>query len=544
MASPVQALSEHLAGLTQTPLHQKLGYLITLAALIAVLGGMWMWSKTPDYRVLFTQLNDKDGGAVIAALSQMNVPYRFSEAGGAIMVPSSQWHDVRLKLAGQDLPRNHANGGFEGYSKLDGQKFGTSNFVEQINYQRALESELARSIQTIASVQSARVHLAINRPSVFVRDAQKPSASIVLQLAPNRPLEPGQVTAIVNLVSNSVPDLPPRNVSVVDQTGTLLSNQTTQANGLDPTQIKQKREFEQEMIARIERLMLPIVGEGNVRAQVTAEMDFSKIERVEENFSPNSQADTAAVRSSNVSESVQSGPGPNGGGVPGAASNQPPQPAEAPIAAAPGAQPGQTAAGTQTSVNQQKTATTNYEVNRTVTHNLQQVGSLRRISLAVVVNHRSVTAEDGTVTGKPLSDAEKQEITQLIKGAVGFNEQRGDTLNLVNAAFTQPAMLPAEEVPLWKNPEILTWAKEIGRNLLIAGIALYLVLGVLRPMLRTFATPPAPEPELLPPPEPEVTQVAEKSATYDLNLQAAKQIARQDPKLVANVVRDWVTNDG
>ncbi len=319
MASPVQALSEHLADLNKSPMHQKLGYLITLAAVIAVLAGMWMWSKTPDYRSLFTNLSEKDGAGVVAALSQMNVPYKLSESGGAIMVPAHQWHDVRMKLAAQDLPRNYANGGFEGYSKLDNQKFGTSTFVEQINYQRALESELARSIQSIAGVQGARVHIAMNRPSVFVRDAQKPSASVVLQLGSGRTLESGQVTAVVNLVSSSVPDMPIRNVSVVDQTGTLLSNLATTTNGLDPTQVKQKRELEMDMITRIERVISPIVGAGNVRAQVTAEMDFSRIERVEENYAPNGQAENATLRSSNVSESTQTGAGSNGGACRGPA---------------------------------------------------------------------------------------------------------------------------------------------------------------------------------------------------------------------------------
>jgi flagellar M-ring protein FliF len=548
MASPVQALSEHLVALNQAPLQQKLGYLITLAALIAVLAGMWMWSKTPDYRVLFPDLTEKDSAAVASALNQMNVPYRFSEGGGALMVPAQQWHEVRMRLAAQDLPRNAANGGFEGYSKLDNQKFGTSVFVEQINYQRALESELARSIQTIAGVQAARVHLAMNRPSVFVRESQKPSASVVLQLAAGRTLEAPQVTAIVNLVSNSVPDLPARNVSVVDQTGTLLSSQISQPGGLDPTQIKQKRELEQDMIRRVELVVSPIVGEGNVRAQVTADMDFSKIERVDENYAPNGQPENATIRSSNVSESVQTGNGPNGGGVPGAASNQPPQPASAPVTAAPGQQPGQPAqpaAAAAAPVTQQKNATTNYEVNRNVIHSVQQIGTLKRLSLAVVVNHRTVPGQDGQPpTTKPLTDAEKAEITKLIKDAVAFDEKRGDSLSLVNAAFTPPATQPVEEIPLWKNPELLTSVQEIGRNLLIAGIALYLVLGVLRPMLRTFATPPAPEPELLSAPAAEPDPVAEKSATYEANLQTAKTIARQDPKLVANVVRGWVTNDG
>ena len=543
MASPGLALAEHFAGVTQAPLQQKIGYLITLAALIAVLGGLWMWSKAPDFRVLYANLSDRDGGAVVAALSQMNVPYRFSEVGGAIMVPGHQLHEVRMKLAAQDLPR----AGGDGFRAIDNQKFGTSQFVEQINYQRALESELARSIQTLASVQSARVHLAINRPSVFVRDAQKPSASVVLQLGAGRSLEPGQVNAIVNLVSNSVPDLPSRNVTVVDQSGTLLSSQGMQGNGLDPGQIKYKREIESDFVKNIEKIISPFVGDGNVRAQVTAEMDFSKIERVDKKYDPNTNQENAALRSSSTSESIQGGTGSAGGGIPGAASNQPPQAASAPISA-PGAQPNQTqstqTANTQTGVTQRKDATVNYEVGEAISHTVQQVGIVKRLSMAVVMNHRSVTAEDGTVTAKPLTDEEKNQITALIKNVVGFNQERGDTLNLVNVPFTQNTPPQIEETPVWKSPELLTSAKEIGRNLLIAGIALYLVLGVLRPMLRSFANPP-PSAQLANAQElPALDGPAQAAATYEANLQAAKQIARQDPKLVANVVRGWVTNDG
>ncbi len=545
MASPVQALATQLAGFTEAPLQQKIGYVITLAALIAVLAGMWMWSRTPDYRVLFANLSDRDGGAVVAALSQMNVPFRFSDVGGAIMVPANMVHEVRMKLAAQDLPQGSAAGG-DGFRILDNQKFGTSSFVEQVNYQRALETELAHSIQTLANVEAARVHLALNRPSVFMRESSRHSASVVLQLSSGHSLEPEQVNAIVNLVSNSVADLPARNVTVVDQSGALLSSPRVQANGLDPSQLKYKREVENDLVRRIEAIITPIVGPGNVRAQVSAEIDFSRVESVDEKYDPNGQPESAAVRSSNVSESVQTGPGAAVGGVPGAASNQPPQPAAAPIDAPAGAAPA-ASADAQTSapapaVNRQKNATTNYELNKNISHTIQQVGSLKRLSLAVLVNNHTIVGEDGTTTSKPLSDEEKQQIGELVKHVAGFKDGR-DTLNLVNAPFTQPMPKPIEEIPVWKDPEVLVTAKEIGRNLLIAGIALYLVLGVLRPMLRSFAAPPAP-PQLITAVDDDEEKPEKASVTYESNLQTAKQIARQDPKLVANVVRGWVTNDG
>jgi len=544
MASPGTALAEHFAGLTQAPLQQKIGYLITLAALIAVLGGMWMWSKAPDYRVLYAGLSDRDGGAVVAALSQMDVAYRFSEVGGAIMVPAHKLHEVRMKLAAQDLPSSSS----DGFRAMDNQKFGTSQFVEQINYQRALEGELARSIQTLANVQSARVHLAINRPSVFVRNSQKPSASVVLRLGAGRSLEPGQVSAIVNLVSNSVPDLPARNVTVVDQSGALLSSQGIHGNGFDPAQLKYKRDIEAGFVKSIETIISPFVGVGNVRAQVTADMDFSKVERVDKKYDPNANQANAAMRSTTTTEVVQNGTAAGAGGIPGATSNQPPRPASAPVTAPAGTQPGRAlstpSTTTQSGDTRRKDATVNYEVGEAISHTVQQVGTLKRLSLAVVVNHRSVRDAEGTVTSKPLSDQEKTQITDLIKNVVGFNKERGDTLNLVNVPFTQPPPVEIAEIPLWKDPEVLSSAKEIGRNLLIAGIALYLVLGVLRPMLRTFAEP-LPTQGVLGSPESLAVESPEKAAaTYEANLQAAKQIARQDPKLVANVVKGWVANNG
>ena len=177
--------------------------MIAVATTISILAGLWMWGQTPDYRVLYSSLSDRDGGAVIQSLQQMNVPYKFSEGGGALLVPAEKVHEVRLRLASQGLPK----GSVTGFELMENQKFGTSQFLEQVNYQRALEGELARSMQTLAAVQSARIHLAIPKPTVFAKEQQKPSASVVLSLQGGRLLDSAQVSAIIHLISSSVPEM-------------------------------------------------------------------------------------------------------------------------------------------------------------------------------------------------------------------------------------------------------------------------------------------------------------------------------------------------
>jgi len=294
---------------------QKLGLMLALAAIIALVAGAWMWSQSADYRVLYANVSDRDGGAIISALQQMNVPYKFAEGGGAILVPGTQVHEVRLRLASQGLPK----GSLAGFELMENQKLGSSQFLEQVNYQRALEGELARSIQSLSAVQNARVHLAMAKPSVFVREKQKPSASVLLNLFPGRTLDPAQVSAIVHLISSSVPDLPVKNVTVVDQGGSLLSspgNATSNAQ-LDAGQLKYVQEIEHSYVKRIEAILTPITGVNNVRAQVTADVDFSQIERAEEIYKPNHTAsEPTAIRSQQSTESATGGAQASGG-VPG-----------------------------------------------------------------------------------------------------------------------------------------------------------------------------------------------------------------------------------
>ncbi len=533
LTTPSSMLTQALAGLSN---QQKIGLMVAIAAIIALLVGMWMWGQTPEYRVLYSNLSDRDGGAIIDSLQQQNIPYKFSEGGGALLVPANQVHEVRLHLASQGLPK----GSLVGFELMENQKFGTSQFLEQVNYQRALEGELARSMQTLAAVQSARVHLALPKPSVFVKEQQKPSASVVLALHPGRTLDSGQINGIIHLISSSVPDMPAKNVTVVDQSGSLLSSiKEGGAELLDATQLKYVRQIEQDYIKRIQDIITPLVGADNVRAQITADIDFSQAEQTAETFRPNQPPNEAAVRSQQNMESRNSSD-QNAAGVPGALTNQPPVPATAPIVAPTSA----VAASGVGESSMHKESTVNYEVDRTISHTKLPVGRIKRLSVAVVVNNRAVTDKDGKTSSKPLSESEKTQITALVKEAMGYDASRGDTLSVQNSAFNEEkAALP--EIPIWKQPEMIALAKDALKYLLIAGIGLFLLLGIIRPAFKNLTAAAEKkieeESEELHPPVPELSEAEKAAISFDESLQAVKQMAKQEPKIVATVVKEWVS---
>ncbi|WP_292979287.1 flagellar basal-body MS-ring/collar protein FliF [Nitrosomonas sp.] len=526
----------------QLPMQKKLGLMVAAAAVIAMTAGTWLWSQTPDYRVLYTNVSDQEGGTIIDALQKMNIPYQFSESGGSILIPASQVHEVRLRLAGQGLPK----GSLSGFEILENQKFGSSQFLEQVNYQRALEGELSRSIQSLSAVQGARVHLAIARPSVFTRERPQPRVSVLLNLHPGRMLSAEQVSAIVHLVSSSIPDLPVKNVTVIDQQGNLLSGQKdNQAEtGLDPSQLKYVQDMEQNFIRRIEAILTPITGQDNVHAQVTADVDFSHIERAEETYRPNNNpAEAAAVRSQQQSESISiSQPE---GGVPGALSNRPPAPAEAPVEAKQSSE----AAAKTTPTDTRKESTTNYEVDKTVAHIRQSTGRINRLSAAVVINHRTKLDAEGNPVSEPLADEEIAKLTALVKQAIGFDEKRGDTLTVTSSQFN-PKGDTAEDLPLWKDPDTVQLTKDIGKQLLIAALVLFFLLKIFRPFLRNLLPPPPP------PPVPALASAGNnvvqgetmiettKVVTLEENLEKARLLAANEPAIVANVVKGWISGNG
>ncbi|WP_428853261.1 flagellar basal-body MS-ring/collar protein FliF [Imbroritus primus] len=558
----------------------RLLVLAAIVAAVAIAVLVSLYSRTPDYRVLYSNVTDRDGGAILAALQQMNVPHRFGDGGSAILVPADRVHDTRLKLAAQGLPK----GGLVGFELMENQKFGTSQFAEQVNYQRGLEGELARSIQSMSEVQAARVHLALSRPSVFVREQPKPSASVVLTLYPGRVLDPSQVQAIGHMVASSVPNLPIKSVTVVDQAGRLLSAVFQEKAGLDGRQLEYSREVEQGYIDRIHAILKPIVGDNNVHAQVTADIDLADTEQMAESYRPNQHENQAAIRSQTISETRNAKPD-SIGGVPGALSNQaPPSPqvqATAPAPTAPGAaapapgQPGSTAAAATALVNGQrsgesarKDATTNYEVDKTVRHTRQNMGAVRRLSVAVVVNYRKVPAgANGAIQQQALSEAEMAKLTTLVKDAVGFNAERGDSVNVVNSRFNEPEPEPVEILPVWKQPETIQYASLLAKYGALVLAVLAVIFGVIRPLMRRANRRAETEqpgqqiniredtPMLPDETEPGVTPVtpiidderhAQSEATraaFDAQLEMVRKVARENPRLVANIVREWVNSD-
>ncbi|WP_063584316.1 flagellar basal-body MS-ring/collar protein FliF [Achromobacter ruhlandii] len=522
------------------------------AALVALIVAVAMWSSEPKYKVLFSNLDDRDGGAIVTALGSMNVPYKYNDTGTALLVPADRVYDARLQLASQGLPR----GGSVGFELMDNARFGASQFAEQINYQRGLEGELARSIESMHTVQHARVHLAMPRQSLFVRERQPPTASVLLNVYPGRSLSDAQVSAISWLVASSVPELTAENVSIVDQNGRLLFAPTGEGRGMDADQMRMVRETEQRTVERILTILNPLVGPGNVHAQASAEMDFSRREETSEVYRPNQEPGQAAIRSQQTSESNQRGINP-AQGVPGALSNQPPANAQAPIANPPQTQPprpgqpqqqgqqqqqtatGAGAQGAGGTVSDRRDATTNYEVDRTISHIKQPVGTLKRLSVAVVVNY--VRDKDGELAALPPEELSK--LTNLVREAMGYSESRGDSLNLVNSQFNDGP--PA--VPMWRDPEMIALFKTI-LAWLVGGV---LALWLYRKIRRSVGD------YLYPPVDPEVAEAerieaqreaqdlarAKETDRYQDNLERARTMANKDPRAVAMVLRTWMTKD-
>ena len=537
--SRLQQTLQNLNALSQ---RQKLAGAAAIALVVALLAGVLMWNRAPEYGVLFSNLDERDGGQIIAALGQQNVPYRMSANGSAILVPQGQVHETRLRLAAEGLPK----GGLAGFELMDGQKLGISQFNEQVNYQRALEGELSRTVQAIDAVASARVHLAMPKQTAFLRDDQRPTASVMVNLRAGRILDQNQVAGIVHLVSSSVPRMSAEGVKIVNQEGSLL---TVQADplmraGLNANQLEYVRAMEKAFIERIENILVPMVGKDNFRAQVAADVDFNQVEQTAETYKPNPTPDQA-IRSQQTNEVIN--PLPGAQGIPGALTNQPPVPATAPLTApAVGAGQGQ---GAQGVLNANRSAVLNYELDRNIQHIKQAVGQLKRLSVAVVVNNRTIPAPDGTPTTVALTDEEISRITNLVREAVGYSADRGDSINVANSAFAGEVVEPV--LPLWKDPEMVDLGKQGLNWLLVLLVVLLAYFGVIRPLLRTVVPPrakagaEAAAGEAAAGEEDEggvrVTLSSEaEGESFEERLERARNLARNDPKMVANLIKEWM----
>ncbi|MFW9616463.1 flagellar basal-body MS-ring/collar protein FliF [Aquabacterium sp.] len=542
------------------PMQRKLMLAGGIAAIVAIFAAMLIWGREGDYRVLYTNLSDKDGGAILAQLQQMQVPYKHADGGAAILVPADKVHDVRLKLASAGLPK----GSVVGFELMENQKFGTTQFQERLNFQRGLEGELIRSIQALASVQSARVHLALPNQNGFFREQQKASASVVLTLYPGRTLDRAQIAGIVHLVSSSVPEMSPKAVSIVDQTGTLLSGpqEGVDQTGLDAQQLQYVRQIEANYTQRIKDILEPVVGKDNLRAQVTAELDFSQVESTAEEYKPNQgQSTTATVRSQQTSEQVGQGTA-QPSGVPGATSNQPPVPATAPVNGA--SQPLQAAQGGANGGNSRREALTNYEVDKTVRVTRSATGTIKRLNAAVVLNHRTVTDPKGKTSTQPIPQEELDKLTSLVREAIGVDDRRGDSIKVVNTPFQ---VVKEEEVdtPMWKSPETQDMIRTLAVPAALTLAALIVVFGAIRPAIHAARPVPPSETEVakldavvddaneLPALEGSIVDghvvgpdghplPALEAPGVDPRLDAARRLAKENPLAMATVLRGWITN--
>jgi len=585
---PPKVLHPALEGVAELTVTKQLGLMLGVALSVAIGVAVVLWSQAPSYDLLFSSLGEQDAAEILDVLDKEQIEYKVDEKSGAILVPSGKVRDVKLKLAAQGLPRSTSIG----YELLDKEaSFTTSKSVELKRFQRALEGEIARTIMTIQNIKAARVLLALPKQSVFVRKQKKPSASVIINLYQGRSLEKEQVEAIIHLVASSVPMLEASQVTVVDQKGRLLSTKDKNSgSALTGKQLDYKAEIEARLMSRIENILMPIVGPEGMRVQVSADVDFTVTEQTQEIFNPKSDA----IRSESSTEDFSSLSSIQG--VPGALSNQPPPAGVAPevtgkdkTAIPPGKEDaiaGNIIVPNEESVpktkppiptSSSKTATRNYELDKTITHTRLASGLVRRLSVAVVIDDKHIISESGAVTNLPFSTEDINRLTELVKRAVGYNIRRGDEVVLTNATFRAPSELEAlPEEPIWEQ----AWFIDLMKQLAAALVVLFIVFGVLRPTMRGLVAKEEPEEEAegtegvetvmgengvpvavrydeegnaipLQPgeegyelsSETEDLLLLESPQNYEKRLEYVRKLVDEDPKLVAQVIKTWVTPD-
>ncbi|WP_460117158.1 flagellar basal-body MS-ring/collar protein FliF [Pseudomonas sp. S2_C03] len=567
-----------LENLSEMTMLRQVGLLVGLAASVAIGFAVVLWSQQPDYRPLYGSLAGMDAKQVMDTLAAADIPYTVEPNSGALLVKADDVSRARLKLAAAGVTTGDGNIGFEILDKEQG--LGTSQFMEATRYRRGLEGELARTISSLNNVKGARVHLAIPKSSVFVRDERKPSASVLVELYSGRSLEPGQVLAIVNLVATSVPELSKSQITVVDQKGNLLSDQAENSElTMAGKQFDYSRRMESMLTQRVHNILQPVLGNDRYKAEVSADVDFSAVESTSEQFNP----DQPALRSEqSVNEQRTASNGPQG--VPGALSNQPPAPASAPqttggaTAQAGMVQPGQPlldANGQQIMdpatgqpmlapypADKRQQSTKNFELDRSISHTKQQQGRLNRLSVSVVVDDQvKVNAANGETTRAPWTADELARFTRLVQDAVGFDASRGDSVSVINMPFSADRGEVVADIPFYSQP----WFWDIVKQVLGVLFILVLVFGVLRPVLNNITgggkgkqlagigsdvelggmggldgelgndrvSLGGPTSILLPSP----------SEGYDAQLNAIKSLVAEDPGRVAQVVKEWINAD-
>jgi flagellar M-ring protein FliF len=545
---PQNATAPSRFDLARIPGARQALLLLGIAAAVAIGVAIVMWSRAPSYSLLYANLDEKDAAQVVQALQSSNIDYQLGNGGTSIFVNANETANVRLKLAAQGLPRGGAVAGDAG---ADAQNpFGMSELAEKARYQQMLENDLSSTISNLQSVKSARVHLALPKSSAFIRDRTQASASVMVALYPGRQLDASQVGAIVHLVAASVPELDPARVQVIDQSGQLLtSSDPNSETAVSDARFRLVRQIETAYAGRVEELLTPLVGAGHVRAQVFAQMDFTETEKTSENFDPQKTTlRSEQSASERRADAVASG-------IPGALSNQPPNAPAQPTAANPKGGPADASASTQKDGGEiSQSATRNYEVDRTISHTREPVGTVDRLTVAVALDNKTSLDEKGKPVSTPFTKDELDQMTALVKNAVGFDEKRGDNVSVVNAPFQSAPDLEPVGVPLWQQPTV----REIVKQGIGALLALGLILIVLRPLFRNLVGPSraqqlalaAAGAGALEPGADTLTLGGRPSApgtpplAFEQKVELAKRVASQDPKQVAQVVKTWVGEDG
>lgn len=560
LTTPAPAPSiRDIRSLKDVPGLRQVALLLGISLAIAVGISLFFWSQKPNFAPLYTNLGDKDSAEIANALRAAGIEFHQDGASGAVTVPADKVYNARLQLASQGLPKGTAQG-MELIQQEQG--FGTSQFIENARYQLALETELARTIGSLLSVKAARVHLALPKPSAFARTRDEASASVVLELYPGRQLEPGQVSSIVHVVASSVPNMQTSAVTVVDQYGHLLTQDQPNSEAAQSTeQFVYARRVESDYVRRIEQLLMPMMGAGRVSAQVAADLDFNITEEAREAYNPNPQA----IRSEQTTEESSRGAAPLAQGVPGATSNQPPSPAQAvPLnnVTANGA-PNATTTTTEGPNSQTRSATRNFELDKTISHTRQSVGRVRRLSIAVLVDHipKPDPNSNGALALAALTPEELTRVEALVKEAVGFDEKRGDTVTVQNAPFiAAEALVPPPPLPLWQRADVRDYARQgLGALILVL-----LGLMVVRPMLKNLISPAPPQaPESVDGVleamanrddamklhedrlsiSAEADSQPEMPKVYEQKLVVARAAVAQDPKRVAQLVKNWIGSE-
>lgn len=543
---PTTPLGAMQSNMSSQPAMKQVGFLLAIAASIVLGGYVLNWSQTPNYQVLFSGMEPMESSEVVAVLQQSQVDYKLDPTTGALLVPSSKIQNLRLKLAAEGLPRSASRG----MNMLDEEQgFGTSQFIERARYQRATEEELARSISEIYNVRSARVHLATPKQSVFVRERKTPTASVIVNLYSGRNLDKGQVEAITHMVSSSIPNMASKDVTVVDQKGKLLTlGDREEGVAMSDSQMEYSQKLEQRYIQRIESILSPIVGIEGVRAQVVAEVDFTITEQTQERYNP----DFSVLRSEHVQEDKR-GDGGFAAGIPGALTNQPPGGGVAPEMIKPKAKKGEEIIPPPPSGSSHTTSTRNFELDRTISHTRLAPGSVRRLSVAVLVDERRSLDEEGQVMSTALTEGEMIRINALVMDAIGFNKARGDSLNIVNAPFMMPdAIESLPELSLMEQP----WVWDIVKQALGGLLVLFLIFGVIRPAFKDMNKVPVVDsgaeggvggtPQALTAGEEgseEMAKITTGSEKMEEQMNNVRSLVQQDPALVAQVVKNWTASD-